>query len=474
MSYLGKKMIKNKKIKSCFLSLLVALLLFGSIPQLSAIQNEEKINTSTIGTLVPDLAYFPMSHDFGNVIQGAVYQTTFDIWNAGTGTLTWSLGIVNPWLMPNPTSGSSTGEHDTVTVQINTSGLAAGSYSGSIGISANDGGGMRYFTVSFVVINNNPPNTPSPLNGPTSGNIGDTLTYITSTTDPDGDNIAYGIDFFNNGNIDHWSSSYYPSGAPYEIHITFNSPGTFPLRVLAKDIYGAMSAFSPITTVTISGTSNDAPETPTKPTGPNTGTIGVDYQFSTSSTDPDGDTIKYGWDWDGDDMVDEWSGFLSSGSTDTRSHLFTTPGTYNIKVIAEDEHGAQSSFSIVKTITISSNQPPNKPTIAGPGTGKIDKSYTYSASTTDDNGDQIYYWFDWGDGTNSGWKGPYYSGQNASESHVWTVKGTYSVKVKTKDINDAESVWSDPIPVKMPKTMSSWNRILEYFPILKQLINGYF
>lgn len=470
-----EKMIESKK---GFFSIVMALLLIVSFPSISASSiGEENLGEAVeISTLAPDLVYFPMSYDFGNVLEGHIYQTTFEIWNGGTDTLTWSLGIVDPWLYPDPMSGSSTGEHDTVTVRIGTSGLSPGSYSGSVGISANDGGGTRYFAVSFVVLDNSPPNTPSPLNGPSSGNVGDTLAYTTSTTDPDGDNIMYGLDFNNDDNIDHWSASYYPSGYPLTFYITFSSPGTFPIRVQAKDIYGALSDFSAIKVVTISGTSNDPPETPSKPSGPTTGTTGITYTFSTSTTDPDGDKVKYGWDWDGDGTVDEWSGLMTSGTTDTRSNSWSVPGTYNIKVIAEDEHGAQSSFSIARTIVISSNQAPNKPSISGPSSGRVGSSYTYTASTTDDDGDQIYYWFEWGDGTNTGWIGSFNSGQSASESHIWSAQGTFSIKVKTKDSNDAESVWSDPLPVSMPKnkSMAYFLEFISQFPRLSQLFNGYF
>ena len=99
------------------------------------------------------------------------------------------------------------------------------------------------------------------------------------------------------------------------------------------------------------------------------------------------------------------------------------------------------------------NKPPNKPNKpSGPTSGKAGTSYTYSTSTTDPDGDQVYYWFDWGDGTNSGWLGPYNSGQTVSASHTWSEKGSYNIKVKAKDTNDAESDWSDPLPITMPKS----------------------
>ena len=96
-------------------------------------------------------------------------------------------------------------------------------------------------------------------------------------------------------------------------------------------------------------------------------------------------------------------------------------------------------------------QPPNKPsTPIGESSGKIGVSYSYESSTTDSNGDQIYYLFDWGDGTDSGWIGKYNSGQICKESHIWSTEGSYSVKVKAKDTSGLESPWSDPLPITMP------------------------
>jgi hypothetical protein len=88
--------------------------------------------------------------------------------------------------------------------------------------------------------------------------------------------------------------------------------------------------------------------------------------------------------------------------------------------------------------------------ISGETNGKVGVSYVYSAVTTDSEGDQVYYWFDWGDGTNYGWIGPYDSGTTVNGSHVWSSQGTYIIKVKAKDIHDEESDWGT-LEVTMPK-----------------------
>jgi hypothetical protein len=47
------------------------------------------------------------------------------------------------------------------------------------------------------------------------------------------------------------------------------------------------------------------------------------------------------------------------------------------------------------------------PTIDGPHAGKVNTNYTFTIGPiTDPEGDQFYFFLDWGDGTTSGWQGP--------------------------------------------------------------------
>ncbi len=121
---------------------------------------------------------------------------------------------------------------------------------------------------------------------------------------------------------------------------------------------------------------------------------------------------------------------------------------------------------------------PYKPIIDGPINGKAGIEYNYTGLTWDPNGDNIHYWFDWDDGSNSGWVGPFNSGQTGIASHVWNTQGTYHIKVKAKDTSGKESNWSDSLEVTMPMDKASkfsllnWQigRLLNAFPILKLLI----
>jgi len=207
---------------------------------------------------------------------------------------------------------------------------------------------------------------------------------------------------------------------------------------------------------------NQPPNTPSNPNPANNAIdIDINTDLSWTGGDPDvGDTVTY----------DVYFGSMPPLQK-IASHISTlsyTPGTlensltYFWNVVAWDNHGASTigptwSFTTIKA----TNYPPNKPDKpSGKASGKTGTTYSYSSSATDPNDDDVYYWFDWGDGTNSGWDGPHNSGDSVTLAHAWASDGTYPIKVKAKDVYDAESVWSDSLSVSMPK----------YKPFIKPLI----
>ena len=89
---------------------------------------------------------------------------SFEVWNSGGGTLNYIISDDATWLSCNPASGSSTGEHDTIQVNYSTSGLAAGTYNGTITISAT--GATSQTVVVTLIVN---ANAPSSWHGSTTG-----------------------------------------------------------------------------------------------------------------------------------------------------------------------------------------------------------------------------------------------------------------------------------------------------------------
>jgi len=123
------------------------------------------------------------------------------------------------------------------------------------------------------------------------------------------------------------------------------------------------------------------------------------------------------------------------------------------------------------------NQPPAKPEPpTGNESGIPGEVIKYKTKkTSDPEGDRISYMWDWGDGNQSIWD--YCRDMlSVSSSYNWAERGTYEVKVKAMDQYGAESEWSDPLTVTMPKNKSlnvfnPWlMRLIQRFLILEFLI----
>jgi len=118
---------------------------------------------------------------------------------------------------------------------------------------------------------------------------------------------------------------------------------------------------------------------------------------------------------------------------------------------------------------IEPNTPPEQPQRpSGEISGKVETTYTYSTMTTDVDGDEVYYLWDWGDGNFSEWLGPCVSATTVSAQKSWGTKGTYPIRVKAKDVYGNESNWSEPLSVTMPRNqmflVSFFETLEQWFP----------
>ncbi|MCX6667347.1 MAG: PQQ-binding-like beta-propeller repeat protein [Euryarchaeota archaeon] len=86
---------------------------------------------------------------------------------------------------------------------------------------------------------NNPPSTPT-ITGPTNGNAGVEYQYNFTSTDPEGDNVTYGISWGEGCPGIVWVGPY-PSGQEITVSHTYSGQGTFTISAMAKDIYDAES-----------------------------------------------------------------------------------------------------------------------------------------------------------------------------------------------------------------------------------------
>jgi len=122
------------------------------------------------------------------------------------------------------------------------------------------------------------------------------------------------------------------------------------------------------------------------------------------------------------------------------------------------------------------NRAPDIPLIDGPTSGKANEEQEYSILTNDPEGNNVYYYIEWGDGELEEWIGPYESGDLLLVSHTWNEKDSYIIQVKAKDIDGDESDWAT-LEISMPKNKPYnlfilwFEKLLNNFPLLERLLD---
>ena len=391
-------------------------------------------------------------------------------------TLTWSIPINDPegntfsWSIQcsNGQSTSGTGAVNG-TKSLSISGLAyATTY--KVWVNATDptpGSGIytrKWYT--FTTKASLPPvfGVPSPTNASTNNPL--SLTWSIPINDPEGDTFSWTIQCSNgqsnsgagatNGTKT-LSLSGLSYSTTYKVWVNATDPSGSGVYTRAWYTFTTMINLPPVF-----GTPSPANGSTNNP---------LSISWSILINDPEGNTFSW--------SIQCSNGQSNSGTGATNgTKTLSLSGlayltTYKIWVNATDPTGSNQYTRRWFTFTTQQqqNSPPNKPTTpTGPASGTPGTVYTYSTSTTDPNGDQVYYQWDWGDGSTPTWIGPYASGLTINTTHTFG-KGSYSIKVKAKDTNGAESVWSDPLAITMPKSAllpSHW-----FLQILKQFFQQF-
>ena len=171
---------------------------------------------------------------------------------------------------------------------------------------------------------------------------------------------------------------------------------------------------------------NTPPNPPATPTGPTYIQAGTNNYFTSSAFDADNDTIRLRFDW-GDGSYSDWTSTVTSNVSVSISHLWTNVSSYNISVIAQDEHGFNSSWSNTFNVTIAQAEtkqaiveiisyPDN---ISTNQSIQFDASYCYVPDST-----IVSYHWEFGDGKTSTGKKTAYS---------YTTPGQYEVTLTITD-----------------------------------------
>jgi hypothetical protein len=195
---------------------------------------------------------------------------------------------------------------------------------------------------------------------------------------------------------------------------------------------------------------------PTLPTGPNSGTTGTSYSYTTGgSTSSLGHPLEYQFDWKGDGTD------LSPWGSATQSKAWAVAGNYSVRARARctTDTDVISSWSGTLSVTITAPETVSAPTTpSGPTTGFIGTSCSYTTGgSTSSLGHTVQYYFDWGDATNSGWLPV----GTTSASKSWSSAGMYSIKAQARCAIDTSIVssWSGTlsvtITISVPETVST-------------------
>lgn len=233
---------------------------------------------------------------------------------------------------------------------------------------------------------------------------------------------------------------------------------------------------------------NMPPNIPCNP-NPSNGSknINLTVNLNWTGSDPENDTVVYNvyFGNNSNPSIVETNLSISTYNVDN----LKTNTTYYWKIDSYDGFNlTEGPIWIFTTIVCPPPLPPNTPTTPfGPTSGKPGIEYTYQTNTTDPNQCILYYCFDWGDDTDSGWMGPYESDHMANANHTWNEEDTFWIKVKAKndpncdgDLSDgSESTWSRYLQVIVPKEKSadiilSLIKFLKNYPLVFQVLRYFF
>jgi hypothetical protein len=146
---------------------------------------------------------------------------------------------------------------------------------------------------------------------------------------------------------------------------------------------------------------------------------------------------------------------------DTPSSLPRETGSGGIMVSCSG--GGLSGYR-VQTLTTVTDTAPRAPEIGGSTEGKVNTPIPYGFTFFDPEDDNLSYYINWGDGTNTSWVGPG-DIDNLVIDHIYTKRGAYTITAQTKDVYGLESPVGT-LQVTMPVDVSSpfFHWFFEHFP----------
>ena len=259
--------------------------------------------------------------------------------------------------------------------------------------------------------------------------VGNPTTVLVTARDPgSGDVLTMRIDWKDGTTF----TGGYHQDQPYiSISHTYSAMGTYAVEVTVEDNDGGVTKGTidkPI--VVVANTDPGGNRTPTAkitkgiPPGPlPEGTV-IAYD-ATSSSDPDGDSLSYLWNWGVGSARTAWSNVAAYYDEDS----------YEVILIVTDQHGASDTAEVDETVV---NVPPTILYVVTPAGAILVGTSSEIRFRVQDPGvkDSLTAEVDWKDGTVSTATLTPHSvlpAFNASASHTYATPGTYAVEITARD-----------------------------------------
>lgn len=168
---------------------------------------------------------------------------------------------------------------------------------------------------------------------------------------------------------------------------------------------------------------------------PESGELSTIFSFDASGcTDNDDSTslLQIRWDWENDGIWD-----TDYSVTKTATHQFTIAGIYNVNMEVKNSKDKTDSFSFEIFVDNNNTQPTADFTFT-PGNGTIDTIFSFDASSSSDNEDDISLLkvrWDWENDGN--WDSDF--SETKTATHQFSTPGDYIINMEVKDSKEAVS-----------------------------------
>lgn len=283
---------------------------------------------------------------------------SFTIQNTGGGTLSYTVSDDQTWLSQNPTTGTSTGEADTITVNYSTSGLAVGTYNATITVTdSNASNNPQTIPVTLTVLAK-PTITRSPATlSPTCIQGTNATSQSFTIQNTGGQTLSYTI-----SDDQTWLSETPTSGTSTgevdTITVNYSTSslgvGTYNATITITDANASNNPQTIAVTLTVTAkpTITRSPSTLTPSCA--AGTDATSQSFTIQNTG--GSTLSYTISDDQTWLSETPTSGTSTGEVDTITVDYATSGlsagTYNATITISDANATNNPQTIAVTLTV--------------------------------------------------------------------------------------------------------------------------